>query len=119
MRRIFLAALLVLFATVLSAQSGPTYFYVGTTVDANGLESVFSNQASCTFTQGQKSCVLTWTAATVPTGGAAIAGYNIYRSKTTGGPYTKINTALITSGVTYTDSFVPPSAPSGMTGTSN
>jgi hypothetical protein len=99
------------FASPTRAQAGPVYFYVATTVDANGFESAFSNQVTATFNQGQHNAVLTWTAATVPTGGAAIAGYNMYRSKTTGGPYVKINTALITSGVTYTDTFVLPNAP--------
>jgi fibronectin type 3 domain-containing protein len=50
---------------------------------------------------------LSWTASTSP----GIAGYNMYRSTTSGGPYTKINSSLITttsyndqtvqSGVTY------------------
>jgi len=42
--------------------------------------------------------VLTWTASQSP----GIAGYNIYRSTTSGGPYTKINSALDPT-VTYND----------------
>lgn len=110
MRRwIYLAVLL--FAIPIMAQSGPTYFYVATAVDVNGFESSNSNEVSCVFGPGQHNCVLTWTASVVPSGGSTIAGYNIKRSKTTGGPYVKVNTALITSGVTYTDAFVLPNAP--------
>jgi hypothetical protein len=116
---LFVFAFLFLFATsATKAQSGPTFFYVATTVDVNGFESAFSNQATATFTQGTKNAVLTWTAATVPTGGAAIAGYNVYRSKVSGGPYVKINAALVTA-VTYTDSFVLPNAPSGLAAATN
>jgi hypothetical protein len=47
------------------------------------------------------SVVLSWQGATDANGGA-IAGYNVYRSTTPGGPYTKVNTALIT-GAGFTD----------------
>jgi hypothetical protein len=47
------------------------------------------------------SIVLSWQGATDANGGA-IAGYNVYRSTTPGGPYTKVNTALIT-GTGFTD----------------
>jgi hypothetical protein len=47
------------------------------------------------------SVVLIWQGATDANGGA-IAGYNVYRSTTPGGPYTKVNTALIT-GTGFTD----------------
>jgi hypothetical protein len=40
---------------------------------------------------------LSWTAST-----SMVAGYNIYISQTTGGPYTKINSGLI-AGLTYQD----------------
>jgi len=113
---LFLAV--AVFPWAAKAQATPTFFYVGTTVDANGLESVFSGQVTATLTQGKKNAVLTWTAATVPTGGAAIAGYNIYRGTVSGGPFAKINTALVTA-VTYTDSFIPPNALSGLTATVN
>jgi hypothetical protein len=107
MKRIVLSLILLFAVSSLLAQStGPTFFYVATAVDANGIESVFSNERSATLSQGHYNVVLTWTAST-----STVVGYNIYRSKTTGGPYTKINAALITSGVTYTDAFVPPNAP--------
>jgi hypothetical protein len=46
------------------------------------------------------SVSLTWTAST-----STVSGYNVYRSGTTGGPYTKQNSSLIT-GLTWTDSSV-------------
>ncbi len=45
--------------------------------------------------------VTTWTAS----GGGGIAGYNVYRSATSGGPYNKINSSLV-SGTTYNDQAV-------------
>lgn len=93
--------------------AGPTFVYVVTAVDANGFESVFSTQATASFGQGKHIATVTWTAPTVPTGGAAIAGYNVYRGTVAGGPYAKVNAALVT-GVTYADSFVLPNAPSGL-----
>lgn len=44
---------------------------------------------------------LSWTASV----SAGVAGYNVYRSGTTGGPYTKVNTALV-AGLTYMDTSV-------------
>jgi hypothetical protein len=41
---------------------------------------------------------LSWTASTSP----GVVGYNLYRGTTTGGPYTKRNSSLLT-GTTYTD----------------
>lgn len=103
---------------IVVAQSTPQFFYVVTTVDSNGFESAFSNEVTATFAQGQKNVVLTWTAATIPPLGAGIAGYNVWRSKVKGGSYTKISAALV-AGVTYTDSFVPPNAASGLAATVN
>ena len=47
---------------------------------------------------------LTWGAST-DANGAAVAGYNVYRSATPNGPYTKLNSSLITNNQ-YTDSTV-------------
>jgi len=109
-----LALSLLIYATV--AVAGPVYYYVVTAVDVNGFESVFSNQATATFNQAQHIANMTWTPPTVPTGGSAIAGYNVYRGSVSGGPYIKINTALVTS-VTYADTFTLPNAPSGLVAT--
>lgn len=46
------------------------------------------------------SATLTWTAST-----SAVSGYNVYRSTISGGPYTKLNSSLITT-TSYTDSTV-------------
>jgi fibronectin type 3 domain-containing protein len=46
------------------------------------------------------SVTLSWTAST-----SAVSGYNVYRSTVSGGPYTKLNSALI-AATTYTDSTV-------------
>ena len=117
LRRLFvLLAIVVSLFSATIAMAGPTYYYVATTVDVNGFESVFSNQAVATFNQSQHIATIAWTAAVVPTGGAAIAGYNVYRGTVSGGPYIKINTALVT-GVTYSDTFVLPSAPTGLVAT--
>jgi hypothetical protein len=106
MKRTLICLALLLFASLSFAQgTSPTFFYVATAVDANGIESVFSNEKSATLSQGHYTVNLTWTAST-----STVVGYNVYRSKTTGGPYTKINTTLVT-GVTYSDPFVPPNAP--------
>src|SRR5271157_5312169 len=101
----------LLFAITMLAQAAPTYYYVVTTVDTAGFESVNSNQGTAAFTQGQHTATASWAAVAPSMGGAPVAGYNVYRSQTPGGPYTKINTALVTA-VTYVDPFVPPNAPS-------
>ena len=119
MKKYIIIFLLLFFTMPILAQStGPTFFYVVTSVDANGFESAFSNQVTATFNQGQKTASLNWIAPIVPAGGTAISGYNIYRSKTSGGPYTKLNTTLV-STVTFSDGFALPPVPSGLTVTVN
>jgi hypothetical protein len=49
----------------------------------------------------QPKVSLTWLASTTP----SVAGYNIYRASVSGGPYTKLNTSLI-STTAYVDSSV-------------
>jgi hypothetical protein len=51
--------------------------------------------------QGIHSVDLSWTAST----SSDVVGYNVYRGTKSGGPYTKINTALVT-GTTYVDATV-------------
>jgi hypothetical protein len=48
----------------------------------------------------QHSVTMTWTAST-----STVVGYNVYRGTTSGGPYVKINSSLITI-LTYTDATV-------------
>lgn len=45
---------------------------------------------------------LNWGAST----SSNIAGYNVYRGTTSGGPYTKLNTTALITGTSYTDSSV-------------
>lgn len=121
-RIILICGLLSLFAGsfIIARAASPAFFYVATTVDANGLESAFSNQVTASLAQGQHNVNLSWTIPTVPTGGAAIAGFNVYRATTTGGPYTKVNTTLLAAtATTYTDSFVLPNAPTLAAPTTN
>jgi len=90
---------------------GVTYYYVVTAVDDGTYESSDSSEASATptdpppaaptglvATPGVKQVSLDWN----DNGESDLAGYNVYRSETSGGPYTKINGSLVaTSG--YTD----------------
>jgi hypothetical protein len=112
---------LLLMLLPIPAMAGPTYYYVVTTVDVNGFESAFSNQATALFAKNtdgspQHTANMTWTPPVLPAGGSAIAGYNIYRGTASGGPYVKVNAVLVTS-VTYADTFVLPNAPSGLVAT--
>jgi len=109
MKKLFLVAVLALFPFTVRAQAVPTFFYVVTAVDtATGAESIFSNQVTATFGQGQHIATLTWLASTSPN-----VSYNVYRSTVSGGSYVKINAALV-SAVTYTDTFTLPNAPTGL-----
>ena len=60
----------------------------------------------CVVTTGPvpHSVTLNWTVSTSPN----LKGYNVYRSATSGGPYAKVNSALILGGstTTYTDTTV-------------
>jgi hypothetical protein len=75
----------------------------------NGNISIVSNAtgspATVTLTgtgvaPAQHSVTMTWTAST-----STVVGYNVYRGTTSGGPYVKINSSLITT-LTYTDTTV-------------
>ena len=91
--------------------NGTTYYYVVTAVDNCANESGNSNEASATpaavppapptnlvATPGFQQVALDWDDNTEPD----FAGYNVYRSTTQGGPYTKINGALVVASI-YTD----------------
>lgn len=100
--------------------NGTTYYYVVTAVDNCANESGNSNEASATpaavppaaptnlvATAGNTQVALDWD----DNGEPDLAGYNVYRSTTQGGPYAQINGALVvasnytdtglTNGVTY------------------
>jgi hypothetical protein len=61
----------------------------------SGCSGVASSKPSPTH-----SATASWTASTSP-----VVGYNVYRSSTSGGPYTKLNASPTTS-LTYTDATV-------------
>lgn len=106
----FLFAISILFCSAIPAvpQSSVNLFYVATAVDSSGTESAFSNEAAATVTPTHNLVDLTWTASV-----STVSGYNVYRSKVSGGPYTKINTALIPS-TTFSDTFSFPAAPTSL-----
>jgi len=71
------------------------------TVSSNASNSPMTITLSGTGAQAvQHSVTLTWNAST-----STVSGYNVYRSSVSGGPYTKMNSGLITS-TTYLDSAV-------------
>jgi hypothetical protein len=71
------------------------------TVASNATNSPATISLSGTGVQPvSHSVTLNWTAST-----STVAGYNTYRSTVSGGPYTKLNSALVTS-IQYTDSTV-------------
>jgi hypothetical protein len=78
--------------------------------DFTGTLTITSDAASTpaavplTGSSGYK-VVLKWDAPVMTDGGDTVVGYNVYRGPMVGGPYTKINSALVTV-TTYTDSTV-------------
>ncbi|HSK44754.1 MAG TPA: choice-of-anchor D domain-containing protein, partial [Candidatus Binatia bacterium] len=69
-------------------------------IGSNASNPSVSVALSGTGSTVQHSVDVNWVAST-----STVAGYNIYRGTLSGGPYSKINTTLIT-GLTYTDSTV-------------
>jgi fibronectin type 3 domain-containing protein len=97
-----------------TAVNGTPYYYVVTAFDGT-YQSGYSNQATATpaapppntapasptglvATAGNGQVALNWN----DNGEGDLAGYNVYRSTTNGGPYTKVNGSLLTSSA-YTN----------------
>ncbi|MGH9743473.1 MAG: beta strand repeat-containing protein [Candidatus Acidiferrum sp.] len=84
--------------SVTPSNTGFSFAPVSRNVTING-----ANLTGVNFTataQVAHSVLLTWSAST-----STVTGYNIYRSTVNGGPYTVVNSGLI-SGLSYTDSTV-------------
>jgi fibronectin type 3 domain-containing protein len=84
--------------TVTPSNTGFTFTPANQSVTVNG-----ANVTGVNFTaaaQQTHSAALNWTAST-----STVSGYNVYRGAVSGGPYTLLNTSLIT-GLSYTDTSV-------------
>ena len=65
--------------------------------EANSEAATKALSITITISTSTASVSLTWTASI-----SVVTGYNVYRGNATGGPFTKINSTLI-SGTAYTD----------------
>lgn len=85
---------------VTPTQSGYTFNPPSSTVTVNGspVAGVNFAAAAATGAGATRALTLSWSASASP----GIAGYNVYRSNATGGPYTKLNSAVLTA-LSYTD----------------
>jgi hypothetical protein len=70
------------------------------TVTINGANATRINFSASQTSSSSYSVGLNWTASV-----STVSGYNLYRGTTNGGPYTKLNSSLITS-LSYTDNTV-------------
>ena len=70
------------------------------TVTINGANATSINFSASQTSSSSYSVGLNWTASV-----STVSGYNVYRGTTNGGPYTKLNSSLITS-LSYTDNTV-------------
>ena len=69
---------------------------------SNASDASLTQSFTCDGTQssGQHSVALSWNPST-----STVVGYNVYRGTQSGGPYSKLNSSLV-SGTNYTDSSV-------------
>jgi len=85
--------------TVTPSNTGYTFTPPSQTVTVNGA-NVGSVNFTATATTQSHSASLSWLASS-----SVVAGYNVYRGTVNGGPYTLVNTSLIT-GLSFTDASV-------------
>ena len=80
-------------------------------VEGAGICTVVTVQRVINASQGQTCITYNGHAATitwVASSSQNVAGYNVYRGTTSGGPYTKLTTSGLVTGTTYKDSSVQP-----------
>ena len=85
---------------VTPSASGYSFSPTVQTVIINGASDTGVNFTASQSSSSSYSVGLNWTASV-----STVSGYNVYRGTTNGGPYTKLNSSLITS-LSYTDSTV-------------
>lgn len=101
-----------------TGQLNGSYSYAVTALDAGENESTMSNVVTATVSISPPASPTSLTVTPLPEGGlvavwvysggsttrgSAVAGFNLYRSTTSGGPYNKVNKMLLTT-TTYLDS---------------
>ena len=85
---------------VTPSASGYSFSPTVQTVTINGANATGVNFTASQSSSSSYSVGLNWTASV-----STVSGYNVYRGTTNGGPYTKLNSSLITS-LSYSDSTV-------------
>jgi hypothetical protein len=83
--------------TVTPNKSGLAFTPTSLSETVNGANQAGVNFAAAAGSQQANSVSLSWTAST-----STVSGYNVYRSTTSGGGYSKLNAALI-SGLSFSD----------------
>jgi hypothetical protein len=94
----------VVFAPTTAGSTPGSVTFASDASNTSLVENFSGTATSSTGGTTQHSVTLTWNAST-----SSVAGYNLYRGTASGGPYTKLNSALDTA-TTYTDSTVSSSA---------
>jgi Carboxypeptidase regulatory-like domain len=85
---------------VTPSNSGYSFSPTVQTVTVNGANATGVNFSASQSSSSSYSVGLNWTASV-----STVSGYNVYRGTANGGPYTKLNSSLITS-VSFTDNTV-------------